>query len=322
LSPGGKGRASNFPTILLICCLVVFLLFPGLETPVRASAAWPSDTEGSEGYPSAGSWAIGVVVPEGAKFADDGPGLSWEAVRNLTVIVRLPNISHTDGAILAVLSVMSSDDHVMQVAAGIYPNHTWQAFSWVIGDILSYPQEYEWILNCSKPRMVPGANVVLSIFLSPTNFWNLKVVDVDENTSVQQEFPADVAPTFKRGDQQVFALESYTSNFSIFEQMGNLSLRSILADGRAVSGGVYVYSGWDAVHNPLFIVGGADAPSFMSVEQSEAGEFVWRYSGRWTGSGFNPKIDVMAVAYPLLLISAALIVSAVYLRNRGLEARR
>ena len=232
-------------------------------------------------YPNA-SWALGVVAPEGSRLSD-GTGLHWESVGNITALVALPNITLPDRVVYSILSVMTIEGGVMQVAAGVYPNRTtWMAYSWAIPNSYSIPVTYKWILNGSEPKMRQNDSISMSVFRT-SGLWNLRVVDKDTESSVMRSFPPAVGSTLMVGDQEVFALESYSSASSTFRTMGNMTLEALLVDGQKVTNGFYAYGGWDPNHSPLFAVGssGALPPAFISLSQPRAGSFVWGFSGLW-----------------------------------------
>jgi hypothetical protein len=287
----------------LFLFLVEGLLFAGLQPNVQG-------IEGSAtSYPT-GSWGLGIVVPEGAQV-EDGGHVSWTNASEVTALIRLPNITHTDYTILSVLSVMTSDGSVLQVAAGLYPNMSnWLAYGWFIRSAKSNPQSYAWILNSSKPEMAPGAWVSLSISIS-SNRWRYIVEDVSTHEAVNGEFMFNVTPSFMIGDQEIFGLESYSYSNRVFENMGSLVLSSLLVNGMRVTNGWYYYADWDTSHNPLFVVGGLNPPPFISTNELANGTVTWTYS-QWTGSGEALRISasVLAVfaAIPAVVAITVLIV--------------
>ena len=228
------------------------------------------------------SWAIGVVVPEGAAVRGGG-GVHWEDVTNVTASLVLPSIESPDKTVYAILSVMAGDGSILQAAAGALPNGTdWLGFAWLVRGASSGAPTYLWVLNASEPIMNPGASVSISIFRA-SGEWRLAVTDLDTGFRTARPFPAGPDPTLKAGDQEVFALESYSRTEETFRSMGNLTLSSILLDGRIVMGGCYLYSDWDMIHNPLFVVGssGASPPSFVHAGEGTSGSYFWRFAGVW-----------------------------------------
>ena len=264
-----------------------------------------AETSATQQY-SSGPWGLGVVIPENSKFAD-GTRLSWANVRDVSLEVTLPNITFSDYPVLAVESLMASDGSVMQVAAGIYPgNSEWLAYGWLIRDVKTYPQSYDWVLNSSKPEMSAGAQISLSISLSGDR-WQYMVENLDTHEAVTGEYASTVPTSLKAGDQEVFALESYTTSTIVFARMGNLTLASLEIDGRNIVSGWYAYGSWDTHHNPLFVVGGLDPPTYISLQETSSGTLVWGYE-QWSGSETSETpnlpltsiVGVVALAFSLI----------------------
>jgi len=212
-----------------------------------------------------------------------GGSVSWGGTTNVTVSLALPDIDSPDGVGCAILCVMTSDGSVLQAAAGALPNGTgWLGFAWSVQGAGSLKPSYQWVLNASGPEMSPLSNVSISIFRT-SGLWDFRVSDADTGSSVEKAFPSGPAPALRVGDQEVFALESYSRTSATFRDMGNLTLYSILLDGNKVTGGCYLYSGWDPVHNPLFVVGssGSSPPTFINAGEGPAGSFFWDFAGVW-----------------------------------------
>jgi len=262
----------------LALLISVSLLFPGFVPPLSVGQ---TQSQPVSPYPNS-SWAIGVVVPEGAQLAGGG-NVQWEAITNVTASLVLPNIESPDGIVYVVLSVMTSDGSVLQAAEGALPNRSgWLAFAWSVQGADSSTLSYQWVLNASTPEMSPLSNISISIFRTP-ELWELKVTNVGTGSSVEKSFPPGPASALKAGDQEVFALESYSRTLATFQSMGNLTLNSILLDGKKVTNGCYLYGGWDMIHNPLFVVGssGSSPPSFIQAGEGSPGSFFWDYMGVW-----------------------------------------
>ncbi len=269
-----RGSLNSGLAVLISVCLIL----PGFGV---ALASGTTQSQPVSIYPNS-SWAIGVVVPEGAQMVGGG-GVQWESIKNVTASLTLPDIESPDGIVYAVLSVMTSDGSVLQAAAGALPNRTgWLVFAWSVQVASSQPTSYQWVLNASEPEMSPLANVSISIFFT-SGLWSLRVADMGTGSSVERSFPPGPAPTLRAGDQEVFALESYTRTLATFLGMGSLRLNSILLDGGKVMSGCYLYSDWDMIHNPLFVVGssGSGPPSFINAGESSAGSFFWDYAEVW-----------------------------------------
>jgi hypothetical protein len=254
------------------------------------------------------SWGSGVVLPEGSKL-EGGGALSWANARNITVVVQLPEIEFPSQTVYAIESVMTEDGTVLQVAAGIYPgNSGWLVYSMYIADVSQEPQRYIWVVNSSLPRAAPGDIESISVYRSQNEGWSFRVADMRTSSEVQHSFDLSSNQPIKPGDQELFALESYSWDYSTFEQMGSMALESIFVDGQRVSGGLYSYSGWDLVHSPLFIVGGAAPPQFISLGLNGSSEASWSYAEVWQGDiqvGFNLAVVAVLSVLPgvaLLLI--------------------
>lgn len=304
----------------LVVCLLLLTNSVDATTSLATDTANQTSSTGQE-YPTT-SWALGVVVPEGAKL-QDGENLRWGGVTNVTAMVSLPNISLPDRVVYVVLSVMTSDGEILQTAAGVYPNNTgWLAYSWSISDVESVPLNYRWVLNASGPEMAPGARVTVSIFRAPDS-WDLRIIDLDTGSSVASSFPSGVASTLKAGDQEVFAFESYSRAGLTFHAMGNLTLWSLTIDGERVTGGCYFYSEWDPSHNPIFVVGssGTSPPNFISLERAGDGSFLWSYARGWT-----TNVDLLAgvvgagLAMVLLVVFSATLTLALWLTRKRAQS--
>jgi hypothetical protein len=268
---------------------------------------------GGGSYPS-GSWGLGVVVPDGSQY-ENGSRLSWSQAKQIQALVRLPLINYTDNTIYVIMSAMLQDDSVVQVAAGINPNMTsWFAYAFHAQDVQS--QNYTLVLNSSKPEMSSGDMISLSIYQSAEK-WEYEVDDLRTNESVQGYFMIDPVPPFKSGDQEVFALESYTRSNIVFEHMTSLVLSSLLINGSKVSRGWYSYGDWDSTHNPLFVVGGLSPPAFISTRDLDNGTIEWNYY-EWTGSTTSFPFSFGETLLILLAIGVV-IVTLVVLRSQGLR---
>jgi hypothetical protein len=297
------GRLARAVLVVALC----FLLFPAYGGTSAATSAVTSSAKNTivGGYPST-SWALGTVVPEGSKLQGGGR-LSWETVTNVTALVTLPNITSPARVVYAVLSVMAADGSIMQAAAGVSPNRSsWVAFSWFISGIQRIPVEYLWVLNSSEPQMRSGDNVSISIFRAP-DVWSLKLVDESTGGSIGRSFPQGIASSLRSGDQEVFALESYSRAVATFQHMGNLTLMSVLVDGQRVTGGFYSYGSWDPSHEPVFVVGssGSSPPVFITLQQHSDGSLVWGYTDSWRGDG-GDYVGVVGVIIMVVLTAGSL----------------
>ena len=286
---------------LQVVWALALILLAGIEVPPALTKGPAQIGAAGHAYPTT-SWAVGLVVPESASLQGGGK-LRWEAVSNLTAAVTLPEISLPDEIVYVVLSVMTSNGSVLQAAAGIRPNDSnWSAYAWLIPSTATVPLVYQWILNASGPTMAPGADVSISIYQA-LGMWDLRIVNEQTGAAMTQQFPASTGSSVRPGDQEVFALESYSRSGATFQNMGNLTLTGIFVDGSKVTGGVYAYSDWDPAHNPLFAVGssGTSPPSFISLGQAKDGSFVWGYAMVWT----NPTDLPLTVAIVAAMVLAA-----------------
>lgn len=268
--------------------VLAVLALSGLPA-VQASA----QSYGSEGqaYPpsSEPSWGVGVVIGDGTRL-ETGGTLSWNLARNLTAVVKIPQIAHTDGTVYAILSVMTADGAVLQAAIGLYPGQSaWSVFCMYLDNVQESPQVYHWVTNSSLPQAFAGDSVSVSIFLSAAGDWTYRVTNWNSSVSAGGVFGVSARHTMMGGNQEVFALESYTDNTTIFSTMGNMTLESIYVDGNRSQGGWYSYGAWDPTHDLLFIIGGGTPPAFLGVEVSPGGTARWFYLGDpsqvWTTKG-------------------------------------
>ncbi len=300
---------------VLTAAAVLLLMLP---TSMVARAQQTTAPPPGSVYPNV-SWALGIVVPEGAGL-QGGSRVQWGSVRNVTVQLMLPNITRPDGIIYAVLSAMTSDRVVLQVAAGAAPGRDgWLAFSWCIRGLSSGPLTYQWVLNASGPSMAPKGNISLSIF-EASDVWNLRVSDSDSGLVLKKAFPSGISTSLNGGDQEVFALESYTRNANVFQTMGNLTMGALWLDGQRVVGGFYSYGQWDPNHTPVFIVGssGSSPPIFIYLGSGAPGSFFWTYSGAWVFD-VSPLAGAGTIIVVVILVGALCAFGAVVMltRRRG-----
>lgn len=309
-------KCGPFVRGFLILSLCVLLLTATEAAPrLEASASTGQSNLGGQSYPSS-SWALGVVVPEGAAL-QGGARLRWEGVRNVTAFLTLPNISMPDKIVYAVVSIMTSNGDVLQAAAGVRPNDSgWLAYSWMIPSVGSVPLVYRWIVNASEPELAPGSSLAISIFHNSSG-WNLRILNQGTGVSIARAYPSGLGDTVEVGDQEVFSLESYSKSSATFRDMGNLTLTSLLMNGVKVTGGVYSYSEWDPSHDPLFVVGssGSSPPTFISFGQANDGSFVWGYARVWASSGDSLTGIEMTLAAVMIFI-VPVIVAALWKTRR------
>jgi hypothetical protein len=209
----------------------------------------------------------------------DGSVLHWEDVGNVTAVVTLPEIGNPDMPVFAVMSLMMKDGSVVQVAAGVQKNSTsWAVFADFDTDVESMVPNYQQVLNASQPVMAQNDTVAISIFRSATDDWYLEVKDLQSGTAVVGQFPTRSATALRSGDQEAFALESYSTNEATFENMGSLTMNALFVDGSQVARGLYGFGDWAPARNPLFVVGGAGTspPDFVSLWCGN-GSAVWSH---------------------------------------------
>ena len=302
--------------IASVALLILALSVPG--GPGAASASRP----GGAAYPST-SWALGVVIPEGAGLQGGG-SLRWEDATNVSASVTLPDIVGPDGIVYGVMSVMAQGGAVMQAAAGVYPNMSlWLAYSWFIPNIDAVPLTYAWVLNGSNPQMAAGASVSMSIFRSAET-WEVRILDRGTGSSVVRAFPLEVGAVLLAGDQEVFALESYTRSSATFEEMGNLTLSGVSIDGQKVVGGFYTYSNWNPNRQPVFGVGsaGVSPPGFISLESGTNGSFEWGFAGVTSSAGpWYPGVFGASLVLALLVPVATVVAVVAWMTRTGRRAK-
>jgi hypothetical protein len=337
-----RGLRLNILTVLgIVYAMIVLVQIAVLAMP--NSFALSQVTAGrltfengvSESNYGQGSWAIGVVVPQGS-LDESGSKINWQSITNLTAIFSIPKINNTDNTVYIIMSLMTSNEEIIQVAAGLYKNMSaWGTYGMYIQNPLGYPQEYHPVIVTASPAIPPGDFASMSLYLStspsssasaPSMVWNLRLDDLNTSRSVSAVFDFDLSPTLKVGDQFVFALESYTSNSSIFMKMGNFTLSSLLLNGQHVVSGWYPYTDWDNVHYPLFDVGGADPPSFISVRIAQDYTAIWSYvgDGNQTNSyelPFDYNIAYFATAGIVTVVVALGVVAFVQTGRRGRKGK-
>jgi hypothetical protein len=298
----------------ILVAVAVFLLLPHSQPGAFGTAAPVGQ------YSPASSWAIGAVVPENAPLSNGGT-VTWENVSNVTVLLRLPAMNQTDGTIYAILSVMTRDGAILQMASGLLPNATgWGTYAMWIARPEAYPQEYKTLLEVNTLPLAPGALVTLSIY-SQGGVWNFAAASPGAAQPIRTTLSANVSSMLKPGDQEVFALESYSTTSSVFADMGNMTLYSIQLDGQRVTGGWYLYGGgWNPSHNPLFVVGGSDPPSFMTAQGCSPYVSCWSFRSQWAGvvASPYPSSDVLFVlAGTVTIVVIALAIAMTKRRRRA-----
>lgn len=287
---------------LILACFFLVLI---TSSPVEGVGVSGASTSGRNDWQNVRvSWASGIVVPEGARL-QGGENLSWTTVSNLTGVLRLPNITDPLGITYVLLSAMGNDGSVFQVGVGIWPGcEYWAVYSWFITGANTMSPSYAWMANSTTPRASSNDLISISIFKSQSG-WTFRVEDVSTNSAIEKAFPA-TSVSFAKGDQEVLSLESYTPSAQTFVNMGNMTLDSLTVDGRRVVRGWYSYSGWDGIHNPLFVVGTSDAPYFVRLSLGTNGVAIWSYDALWKDEHFAVVLPI-ALGVIVLLSAAALI---------------
>ncbi len=304
-------RVIGFAGIVL---LVLSFLPEGL--PEAAGLPIASDDEGVWDGRRGVAWAVGIGIPEDNAVAS-GDSLDWSGITNMTAVVVLPNITSTDGVIYAILSGMTLSGSVIQVAAGLFPgDDKWLAYVFLVYDVSKYPQSYEWIVNRTMPEMKLGDKVALSMYYRGEDGWMYRVENL--RTKISSQGPVLKTPRegFKGGDQEVFALEAYTLNPKVFEGMRELVLESIYFNGARFNGESYVLSGWDLVHNPLFLVGGGNPPPFISVAKTPDGVAKWVYSPSTVERYTTDSGLVLTGYFVIMMLVATLAVCVLWLSKK------
>ena len=279
-------------------------------TPSTKSDVWKSFSQ---------SWALGVVVPDGAELAG-GARLSWADVNNMTAVVRLPNITEPSGVTYLILSAEGDDSAVLQVAVGVWPmGSSWLTYSWYISGLTSISPAYRWLMNSSTPSMAPGDVVSISISVE-RGAWGMEVHDLNTSESSKGIVPSSALTIFRSGDQEVFALESYTRSVATFEDMGVATLLSLLINGARVIGGWYAHGGWNPAHALLFEVGSSEPPAFVSLSTSRNGTATWSYDAQRSGAFGTSVTQPTALAYIALafVVPIALVIG----RRLGRASRK
>lgn len=256
---------------LFVMILAIILLAYSLYTINQKNSDW--------GVYLKGSWALGIVIPNGAKMGD-GTVVRWSEVRNITAVVQLPQIIKTDGMIYIVLSAMTLSKTVLQVAVGIEPNRTtWLTYAMIVTNISS-GANYTWVADGKPPFMRCNDLIIISIYLSLYQneyIWSYKVHDVTTNESYTGFLINDNSEAFMDGDQEIIAFESYTKNENVFMNMGNITLYALFLNSKKVVGGWYFYDGWDWTKRPLFVVGSAQVPNYISISNNDS-IIYWKYN--------------------------------------------
>lgn len=228
------------------------------------------------------SWGLGLTIPNGS-LLEDGATVEWGKHSNVTVILTLPNISYTDKTIYLIVSIMTRRDTIIQTAIGIQPNSTyWKSYFMYVTNVYQHNRTYVPVLLDSTPYFFPGHRASISIFFKHNEdhrgCWSSSITNLSTGENITVEILNDGSSAFKDGEQEVIALESYTSNEEVFKNMGEAVLHSILVDGKRIVSGWYIDDGQVFDKRPLFEVGGGPVPSFISIMSKDDGTIAWKYS--------------------------------------------
>lgn len=239
-----------------------------------------------------------MVVPQGSGLSD-GSLLDWGSVDNVTVVATIPNIIRPSGTVYAILSLMTSGGAVMQTALGVYPGSTtWLGYTLFIDGLQQMPQTYHWVANSSQPDTQPNQTVALTLAMDREGLWTYRLTNTATHSSVSGGFGQGATGPLVRADQEVFALESYSSAASTFSTMGNMTVEGVYLNGARATGPLYTYGGWDPSHSLPFVVGGSNPPDFIGVVVSVGGAVSWSFTGtvsNWSYDGRAPLAFLGAI---------------------------
>ncbi|MGC8558536.1 MAG: hypothetical protein ACP5NC_06050 [Nitrososphaeria archaeon] len=281
-----------------------------LALVISVAIMQPVAVHGQSGY-SSGSWAIGVVIPENSELSN-GEMVNWNDVSNVSAVFNLPNISSTDSTIYVIMSLMTENGSIIQLAAGLYSNASyWLTYAMYVLNPNSYPQVYKRVSISDDNFMLANDLISMSMYFS-NGRWQFKVNDLTRGTSTVSYFNVSLPAKLKDGDQYVFALESYSYNSSVFKSMSRMTLYGLFVDGKRVSSGWYLYTTWNNQNFPLFIVGGSTPPDFISASFSGNDTVTWSYvsawaSGRASYSSFYLIGGILVAAAAVINISVLMI---------------
>ncbi|MEM1583869.1 MAG: hypothetical protein QXF28_02485 [Nitrososphaerota archaeon] len=287
--------------------LLMIIILLSLQTVIVVDGF--QNNEGKNSWMALRSWGLGLTIPDGSPL-EDGSVVKWSEHKNVTVLYSIPNITYTDNTIYLIVSIMTGGGTIIQVATGIYPNSTyWSSYFMYVAGISHGGKTYVPVrLNC-RPYFHPRDNVSISIYNrhvenSSVEYWASSVTNLSTGEKVDVYIVMDNSSTFKDGEQEVIAFESYTYNEKVFEYMGEATLYSILVDGKRVLNGWYIDDGQVFNRRPLFEVGGGQVPPFISIVLKEDKTIAWTYSKPEWG---NPPNSVIITFFISILIISATI---------------
>ncbi|MEM2909661.1 MAG: hypothetical protein QXO01_01145 [Nitrososphaerota archaeon] len=298
-------QASSLALITWLALISLSIFTNTVPISSSAAASWDAP---ETGY----SWGLGLIVPDGGSL-ENGSTVRWDKVNNVTVVVTLPKINQTDGTIYVILSAMTKSGNIVQVAAGLYPEENlWFVYSMYIAEVVSVEKSYVPISIKSGPTMKPGDAISMSIYsnnIGPSIVWMERVCNLNTGDCRVADMLNDGSAVFMPGEQEIIALESYTTTESVFEHMENMTLHNILLNGVQVTGRWYVGDGMVFDRSPLFQVGGiVHVPSYISMYFTPDGKAVWYYSPSW-----ERWSDSLSDLNALIVFMVALLVSSISL---------
>ncbi len=252
------------------------------------------------------SWGLGLTIPNGSSLEDETT-VEWSKHSNITVVLTLPNISYTDKTIYLIASIMTRGETIIQTAIGIQPNSTyWKSYFMYVTDIYQHNRTYVPVLLDSIPYFFPGQRASISIFFKQDEdnkgCWSSSIINLSTGENITVDILNDGSSTFMDGEQEVIALESYTSNEEVFKHMDEAVLHSILVDGKRLVSGWYVDDGQVFDKRPLFEVGGGQVPFFISITSKDNGTIAWRYSKPTWDNSLNPQYSIFFISLIVLTI--------------------
>ncbi len=293
---------------LALLCLLTFSL-PGYYD--QGTVVYAHEWE----PPVVGPWGLGLTIPDGSPQGN-GDVVDWSSTSNLTVIVTLPRINYTDGIIYVIASIMTQSGNILQVAAGLSPGEeNWSTYFMYATNISSQGKTYVPVLLKGGPSLAPGDTVSISIFSTRIGLeprWMGRVCDLASGECREISLLADGSSTFMPGEQEVIALESYTSTEEVFSDMSSMVLHSVLADGEKVVGGWYIDDGLVFTRRPLFEVGGAfPVPNFIYMSFPSESSAVWAYSApSWEAGSNVDDTSIFGIAITLLAVLIAIVAAS------------
>jgi hypothetical protein len=256
-------------SISIAVLLGVYLFLSGYYDP--PGSQWSDDYR---------SWALGISIG-GESILENGLRLSMGSSSNITVIFTLPGILKTDNTLYCILSVMTGDGVVLQVAMGLDASrNNWVVYAMIVEGI---EEKTNYILLDKEDEVYaePYDRILLSIYsikMEGYFIWMYKAINFDKGLMESGQLYTSEVGTFMDGLHEVFAFESYTTNNSVLENLWGLRLIEVLVDGDRVIDGFTVSDGFDFTGEHLFVVGGTrKVPSSVFIRMNQEGYVEWGY---------------------------------------------